>query len=68
MLFRSVTGETFSDYLTGCRMKKAAEYLHGTNYKTYEISLMVGYDNPKNFTRAFKQYYHVTPREFRDNR
>lgn len=67
-LFHKVTGETFSDYLTGCRMKKAAEYLHGTNYKTYEISLMVGYDNPKNFTRAFKQYYHVTPREFRDNR
>ena len=67
-LFHKVTGATFSDYLTGCRMKKAAEYLHGTNYKTYEISLMVGYDNPKNFTRAFKQYYHVTPREFRDNR
>jgi two-component system response regulator YesN len=67
-LFHKVTGETFSDYLTGCRMKKAAEYLHGTNYKTYEISLMVGYDNPKNFTRAFKQYYHLTPREFRDNR
>ena len=67
-LFHKVTGETFSDYLTGCRMKKAAEYLHGTNYKTYEISLMVGYDNPKNFTRAYKQYYHVTPREFRDNR
>lgn len=67
-LFHKVTGETFSDYLTGCRMKKAAEYLQGTNYKTYEISLMVGYDNPKNFTRAFKQYYHVTPREFRDNR
>ena len=67
-LFHKVTGETFSDYLTGCRMKKAAEYLHGTNYKTYEISLMVGYDNPKNFTRAFNQYYHVTPREFRDNR
>lgn len=65
-LFHKVTGMTFSDYLTGRRMEKAAEHLRSLQYKTYEIALMVGYDNPKNFTRAFKQYYHVTPREFRD--
>ena len=47
-------------------MEKAAEILKDIHYKTYEVSLMVGYDNPKNFTRAFKQYYHITPREFRD--
>lgn len=66
-LFHKVTGMTFSDYLTGCRMEKAAEHLRNVNYKTYEVSLLVGYDNPKNFTRAFKQYYSMTPREFRDH-
>ncbi len=65
-LFSRITGETFSDYLARCRMEKAAEILKDIHYKTYEVSLMVGYDNPKNFTRAFKQYYHITPREFRD--
>lgn len=65
-LFHKVTGMTFSDYLTASRMEKAAEHLRSLHYKTYEIALMVGYDNPKNFTRAFKQYYHITPREFRD--
>lgn len=66
-LFHQVTGTTFSEYLTICRMKKAAEYLKSIDYKTYQISLMVGYDNPKNFTRAFKQYYQMTPREYREN-
>lgn len=66
-LFHKIAGCTFSDYLTEIRMEKAAELLGNVNYKTYEISLMVGYDNSKNFTRAFKQYYQVTPREFRDH-
>lgn len=66
-LFHKVANTTFSDYLFGCRMKKAAELLGNTACKTYEIALMVGYDNPKNFSRAFKQYYSVSPREYRDN-
>ena len=66
-LFHRITGTTFSDYLTQCRMERAAELLDNIEFKTYEIALMVGYDNPKNFTRAFKQYFKVTPREFRDN-
>ena len=66
-LFHKVTQSTFSDYLTQCRMKRAGELLKDVTYKTYEISLMVGYDNPKNFSRAFKQYYNVTPREYRNN-
>lgn len=64
-LFHKVTGSTFSDYVTACRMEKAAKLLKEIDYKTYEISLLVGYDNPKNFTRAFKQYYQMTPREYR---
>lgn len=67
-LFHRTTGMTFSDYLIQCRMQKAAELLNNIEFKTYEVALMVGYDNPKNFTRAFKQYFKMTPREFRDNR
>ena len=66
-LFHKITESTFSDYLTKCRMERAAQLLNDIRFKTYEISLMVGYDNPKNFTRAFKQYFKVTPREYRNN-
>lgn len=65
-LFHKITQSTFSDYLTRCRMERAAQLLNDVKFKTYEISLMVGYDNPKNFTRAFKQYFKVTPREYRN--
>lgn len=56
----------FSEYLNELRMKKAAELLCDISYKHYEIAYRIGYDNPKNFSRAFKQYYKISPREFRD--
>ncbi|HOJ09132.1 MAG TPA: response regulator [Clostridiales bacterium] len=63
--FKQYTGVNFSDYLLMIRMNKAAELLKDIQYKTYEVSEMVGYSNSKNFTRAFKNYFGKTPREFR---
>ncbi|MGP4042479.1 response regulator transcription factor [Gracilibacillus sp. D59] len=63
--FKVNTGKNFSTYVTEIRMKKAAEMLADFHYKTYEISSLVGYTNPKNFTRVFKKFYGVTPREYR---
>ena len=56
----------FSDYLTQVRMKKACELLDDIQYKMYDIAYYVGYDNPNNFTRAFKAYYGVTPKAYRN--
>jgi two-component system response regulator YesN len=64
--FKDKTGENFSDYLLAVRMDKAAELLNDIAYKTYEISEMVGYSNPKNFTRTFKKYFGKTPKQFRN--
>jgi two-component system response regulator YesN len=64
--FKTKTGENFSDYLTQIRMNKAAELLKDIQYKTYEISDMVGYSNAKNFTRTFRRYFGQSPREFRN--
>lgn len=64
-LFKQKTGENFMDYVTRCRMEKAAKMLGDSLYKTYEISEMAGYSNPKNFARAFKKYYGLTPSEYR---
>jgi YesN/AraC family two-component response regulator len=56
----------FYDKLLRIRMEKAAEMLRDPAFKGYEIAALVGYDNPKNFSRAFKVYYQVTPREYRN--
>ena len=67
-LFKQRTGINFADYVTECRMKRAAELLSDYLYKTYEVSEMVGYSNPKNFTRAFKKYYGVTPSDYKNSK
>ncbi|WP_094550641.1 response regulator transcription factor [Petroclostridium xylanilyticum] len=65
--FKQKTGQNFSDYVITVKMKKAAELLDDINYKTYEISDMVGYSSPKNFTRTFKKYFGMSPREYRNS-
>ncbi len=65
--FKDKTKENFSDYLIAVRMEKAAQLLNDISYKTYEISELVGYSNPKNFTRTFKKYFGKTPKEFRNS-
>lgn len=66
--FKTVSGTSFSGYLLKVRMEKALELLAGTDKKLYEIADAVGYVNPKNLTRNFKDYYKVTPQEYRSGR
>lgn len=66
--FKQKTGQNFSDYLIEVRMKKAAQLLDDVRYKTYEISDMVGYSNSFNFTRTFKNYFGMNPREYRNTK
>lgn len=63
--FKQRTGQNFSDYLINVKMQKAAQLLKNINYKTYEVSELVGYSNAKNFTRTFKSYFGKNPREYR---
>ncbi len=64
-LFKSATGEHFNEYLQRIKMKKAAELLADVGYATYEVSAIVGYRNPKNFTRSFKRHFGMPPRAYR---
>ncbi|WP_313185479.1 response regulator transcription factor [Lacrimispora sp.] len=59
-IFHRCFGKTFSDYLTGARMKEAAQLLEEGG-SIQEVSWKVGYNNPKNFVRAFKQYTGADP-------
>jgi two-component system, response regulator YesN len=65
-LYKQITGENFSDYLSSVKMDKAAKLLRGINYRTHEISHMLGYSSPKSFSRAFRQHFGMSPREYRN--
>ena len=58
---------SFSDYLLKSRMEHAASMLKDIRFKQYEIAYRVGYDNPKNFSRAFHQYFKMTPSQYRSS-
>jgi two-component system, response regulator YesN len=63
--FKTQTSKNFCDYLTEVRMEEAKKKLVDPSVKIYEISSMVGYDNPKRFTRLFKGYFGFSPEEYR---
>lgn len=65
-IYKDKCGIGFYEKLLRIRMEKAADMLGDPAVKAYEIASLVGYDNPKNFSRAFKSFYRVTPREYRN--
>lgn len=65
-LFKQISGYTFLEYLTECRMDKAKYILKNTSVKVYQIAPLVGYQDPKYFTQVFKKATGRTPSEFRE--
>ncbi len=63
-LFKASTGETFIDYLTHVRLQKAKEFLHSNRYTLKEICFMVGYKDPNYFSRVFKKYFSLSPKQY----
>lgn len=65
-IFKQYTEQTYINFLIRCRIDKAKEYLINTDLKIYEISSMVGYDNLQFFSRLFKSFEKLTPKEYRN--
>ncbi|MDU4802119.1 MAG: AraC family transcriptional regulator [Clostridium butyricum] len=63
-LLHQETGKTFSEILLEKRMKRAVLLLKNTKLSVEEIAVMLGYSNNSNFYKAFKNYYHTSPREY----
>lgn len=63
-LLHRETGQTFSQILLQKRMERAALLMNSTDFSLEEIASMLGYSNHSNFYKAFRQYYHMTPREY----
>jgi AraC-like DNA-binding protein len=65
-IFKESTGRTPQEFLLNYRMTKAAELLKLTKLSVGDISNAVGYDNPLHFSRAFKNVFGISPREWRN--
>ena len=65
-LFKSKYHENFQSYIIHRKIEKAKELLRDSSVKIYEVSVMVGYEDVKYFSRIFKKYTGLTPNEYRE--
>lgn len=64
-LFKKETGKNFVEYLTELRMLEAQQLLSETDKSIAEIAEEVGYTDDKYFSRAFKKYSGLKPKDYR---
>lgn len=65
-LMKKETGQTFVEYLTNLRMKKAECLLKTTDFKGYEIGEQVGIADPHYFSILFKKATGRSMNEYRN--
>jgi len=64
-IFKTFSGEGFSQFYLACKMEKARELLTTTSYSIDHISQKLGYENTASFIRVFKKISGKTPTGFR---
>lgn len=64
-IFKNTMGKTPQEFLLSYRMAKAAQLLKETTLSIAAIGAMVSYQNPLHFSRAFKNVYGCSPRNYR---
>ncbi len=64
--FKERYAQSFVDYLTGIRMKKAMDWLRETDIKIQDIANRVGFEDASYFSNVFRKYYGVTPKQHRE--
>lgn len=62
--FKKFTGVTISDYIATVKIEHAKELIDTHKYLMYEISDMLGFENPYYFSKVFKKITGISPREY----
>jgi two-component system response regulator YesN len=65
VVFGQATGQTFKEYLTEIRIKKAKELLRMTTQGSADISYQVGFSDPHYFSYVFRRNTGLSPTQFR---
>lgn len=67
-VFSDIGGSGFRTHLRAVRMARATELLATTDLPVKEIATRVGYDDPSQFSKAFKRTFGVSPSQVRAKR
>lgn len=61
--FKKIMGINISDYIANVKIERAKELIDTHKYLMYEISEMLGFDNPYYFSKVFKKVTGISPRD-----
>jgi DNA-binding response OmpR family regulator len=64
----SLTGKAPIEFIRSIRLKRAAQLLTKSGMTVAEIAYEVGFNNPKVFSRFFKEEFKVTPTQYTANK
>lgn len=65
-LFKALVGDTLGGYIRGRRLTEAARLLLKSDLSIVDIAFRVGFNSHEAFTRAFKLYFGLSPKDFRN--
>ena len=63
---KSIVGLTPVDFIREIRLKRAAQLIESSSYNFSQIAYMTGFSDPKYFSKCFKKYAGMTPREYKE--
>jgi AraC-like DNA-binding protein len=61
-------GHTYREVLDSTRRSLAEDYLADGGHSQAQIAYMLGFSDQSNFSRAFKRWTNMSPKEFRDSK
>jgi AraC-like DNA-binding protein len=62
--FKSLSDQSINDLIKNFRLKKAAKLLADGNLTVSQVAYECGFTDPAYFSRVFKEYYSVAPKDF----
>jgi YesN/AraC family two-component response regulator len=62
---KSLTGLAPIEFIREMRIKRAAQLIETREYNISQVAYMVGMNDPRYFSRCFKQKYGMTPTEYK---
>lgn len=64
-LFKECTETTFKEFLNIVRIEEGKNLLSNTDYSIIDIAVAIGFDNQSYFSKVFKRYTGLTPKQYR---
>lgn len=67
-IVRAFLGEPIGAFITRMRVETAARLLRYSDFPVQDIAFRVGYDVPSSLSKSFRQFYGISPNQYRKNK